>query len=80
MKTNALLTQNPIDLSLSTLGCTQAELARKINVSPALIYMWKKRGYVTTKYLKDMVQATGIPAYLLNPYVPNPNMKLESSK
>lgn len=66
-------TTNPIVLAITTLGCSQSELAKRIGVSPSLINMWKRRGYVTTKYLKTASKVTGIPAYLLNPYVPNPN-------
>lgn len=32
--------------------------------------MWKKRGYVTQKYLTRAVEITGLPPHLLNPYIP----------
>lgn len=61
---------NPIDAALQATGGTQAQLARLIGVTPAVITSWRSRGYVTQKYLKKAVEVTGLPANILNPYVP----------
>ena len=62
--------QNPIDLALQACGCSQVELAKRLGVSPSLVSIWKMRGYVTQKHLSKAVEVTGLPAYLLNRYVP----------
>lgn len=43
---------NCIDVAVQACGCTQSELAKKIGVSSGQVSMWKKRGYITQKYLK----------------------------
>ena len=68
MKTST--TVNPIDVALQTIGGTQAQLAKLIGVTPAVVWNWKRRGYITQKYLKKAVEVTGLPANVLNPYVP----------
>lgn len=61
---------NCIDAAVRKCGCTQAELARRLGVSAGLISMWKRRGYVTQKYLRRAAKVTGLPPHVLNPYVP----------
>ena len=61
---------NPVKAALQAIGGTQSELARKLGVTPAVVTNWKVRGYITQKYLKKAVEVTGLPASVLNPYVP----------
>ena len=61
---------NCIDVAVQACECTQSELAKKIGVSSGQVSMWKKRGYITQKYLKKASEVTGLPAHLLNPFVP----------
>lgn len=63
---------NPIDAALQATGATQAQLARMIGVTPAVVTNWRKRGYVTQKSLRKAVEVTGLPANVLNPYIPAP--------
>ena len=53
---------NCIDVAVQACGCTQSELAKKIGVSSGQVSMWKKRGYITQKYLKKASEVTGLPS------------------
>lgn len=64
--------QNAVDLITFTLGCSQAEFARRMNVGTAQVYAWRRRGYITPKFIKRAVEVSGLPAHLLNPYIPAP--------
>jgi transcriptional regulator with XRE-family HTH domain len=61
---------NPVDLALQKLDCTASDFAKRMGVSPALVSMWKQRGYITQKHLIKACQVTGLDAHLLNPYFP----------
>ena len=63
---------NPIDAALQAIGGTQSQLARMIGVTPAVVTSWRARGYVTQKHLRKAVEVTGLPAHILNPYIPAP--------
>jgi len=65
---------NPVDLILDTLNVSHTEFAKKMGVSSSLVTMWKKRGYITQKYLGKAVEISGIPPYLLNHYIPSTTM------
>lgn len=65
-------TINPIDAALAATGGTQAQLARAIGVTPAVVTAWKTRGYVTQKHLRKACEVTGLPASILNPFIPAP--------
>lgn len=47
-----------VDRELAILGWSQAELARKLGVTPAAVTSWRKRGLplTVTKYLEAMVK------------------------
>lgn len=64
------LALNPIELATSTLRCSQAQLADKIGVSRYVIYTWKARCAVPTKYLRKVCEVTSLPPHLLNSKVP----------
>ena len=59
--------QNPVDLILSSVKCSQSELARAVGVTPAVISMWRKRGNIPTKRVKVVSEVTGIAPFVLCP-------------
>ena len=61
---------NPIDMAMRACGCKQVEFAERMGVSPGLVSMWRKRGYITQKNLAKAVEITGLPPHVLNPFVP----------
>lgn len=68
-------TFNPIDIVLSTRGCTQSVLAKELGVERATIAVWKCRGFIPPKNVKRLSEVTGIPPYVLCPkYFPAPKI------
>lgn len=61
---------NPIDLACRQMQVSQAELARRLGVSAGRVSQWKARGQVSPKHVMQVVQLTGLPANLFNPFFP----------
>ncbi len=67
--------ENPVDMVLRTLNCTQADLSRAMGVSRAVISIWKTRGGIPAKRVKRLSEVTGIAPFLLCPeYFPTPTL------
>jgi hypothetical protein len=78
-------TKHPLVWALedaSDLGLTLADVARKMNVTPQTLWIWKERAKKNRNFLlpaeqiKALSEATGVPPYYFRPDLwPNPTWR-----
>ena len=64
------MTRNPVDVACDRLGITNAELARRLDVSPGRVSQWKARGRISAGHVMKLVEMTGVPANVFNSFFP----------